>query len=75
MGRAQAGTAGAARAQPGPRMLLTRRSTTAVRIGSVTVGGGPTIVVQSMASTDTADVAATTRQVLELGQAGSERVA
>ena len=55
-------------------MLLTRRPTTAVRIGSVTVGGGAPVVVQSMTNTDTADVEATTQQVLELAQAGSELV-
>jgi (E)-4-hydroxy-3-methylbut-2-enyl-diphosphate synthase len=38
------------------------------------VGGGAPIVVQSMTSTDTADVEATARQCLELAQAGSELV-
>ncbi len=51
-----------------------RRSTVAVRIGGVTVGGGAPVVVQSMTNTDTADVAATTRQVRELAEAGSEIV-
>ncbi len=55
-------------------MLLPRRPTTAVRIGSVTVGGGTPVVVQSMTNTDTADVDATTAQVLELARTGSELV-
>ena len=51
-----------------------RRSTAAVRIGRVTVGGSAPIVVQSMTNTDTADVEATFRQVRELARAGSELV-
>ena len=38
------------------------------------VGGGAPVVVQSMTNTDTADVAATTRQVADLWRAGSELV-
>ena len=45
-----------------------------VRIGGVLVGGGAPVVVQSMTSTDTADVAATAKQCLELAEAGSELV-
>ena len=45
-----------------------------MRIGPVTVGGGAPIVVQSMTNTDTADVAATVRQVADLARAGSELV-
>ena len=51
-----------------------RHETLAVDIGGVTVGGGAPIVVQSMTNTDTADVAATVRQVRELAAAGSELV-
>ena len=51
-----------------------RRKTTAVRIGSVTVGGDAPVVVQSMTNTDTADVEATTAQVAALARAGSELV-
>ncbi len=43
-------------------------------VAGVTVGGGAPIVVQSMTNTDTADVAATVRQVRELAAAGSELV-
>ena len=51
-----------------------RRSSLAVNVGHVQVGGGAPVVVQSMTSTDTADAAATARQCLELAQAGSELV-
>jgi (E)-4-hydroxy-3-methylbut-2-enyl-diphosphate synthase len=44
------------------------------RVGSVQVGGGAPVVVQSMTSTDTADPAATARQCIELAEAGSEMV-
>jgi (E)-4-hydroxy-3-methylbut-2-enyl-diphosphate synthase len=54
--------------------MVQRHETVAVRVGKVTVGGGAPVVVQSMTSTDTADVAATTKQCLELAQAGSELV-
>jgi (E)-4-hydroxy-3-methylbut-2-enyl-diphosphate synthase len=48
--------------------------TVGVKVGGVQVGGGAPIVVQSMTSTDTTDVAATTQQVAELAEAGSELV-
>ena len=51
-----------------------RRATVGVPVGPVTVGGGAPVVVQSMANTDTADVATTARQCIELAQAGSELV-
>jgi (E)-4-hydroxy-3-methylbut-2-enyl-diphosphate synthase len=51
-----------------------RRHAIPVRIGSVTVGGGAPIVVQSMTNTDTADVEATAAQVAALARAGSELV-
>src|SRR5688572_31257128 len=53
---------------------LPRRATRQVRIGGVAVGGQAPVVVQSMTNTDTADVAATARQVAELWRAGSELV-
>ncbi|MBV9621385.1 MAG: flavodoxin-dependent (E)-4-hydroxy-3-methylbut-2-enyl-diphosphate synthase, partial [Gammaproteobacteria bacterium] len=55
-------------------MSIERRSTVAVTIGTVRVGGGAPIVVQSMTNTDTADVAATAQQVQALARAGSELV-
>ncbi|MDJ1157483.1 flavodoxin-dependent (E)-4-hydroxy-3-methylbut-2-enyl-diphosphate synthase [Chelatococcus sp. SYSU_G07232] len=51
-----------------------RQRTVGVRVGSVVVGGGAPIVVQSMTNTDTADVEATVRQVAALARAGSELV-
>lgn len=54
--------------------LKQRRHSVAVRIGSVQVGGGAPVVVQSMTNTDTADVDATVKQVAELARAGSELV-
>jgi (E)-4-hydroxy-3-methylbut-2-enyl-diphosphate synthase len=53
---------------------MIRRDTHTVQIGAVAVGSGAPIVVQSMTNTDTADVAATVRQVRELAEAGSELV-
>ena len=51
-----------------------RRRSRAVSVGGVVIGGGAPIVVQSMTNTDTADAAATARQVEELARAGSEIV-
>jgi (E)-4-hydroxy-3-methylbut-2-enyl-diphosphate synthase len=45
-----------------------------VRIAGVTIGGTAPIVVQSMTNTDTADIEATTQQVRQLAEAGSELV-
>jgi (E)-4-hydroxy-3-methylbut-2-enyl-diphosphate synthase len=50
------------------------RHSVAVRVGSVNIGGSAPVVVQSMTNTDTADVAATVQQVIELARAGSELV-
>ena len=55
-------------------MMATRRETFGVKVGKVQVGGRAPVVVQAMTNTDTTDVAATTQQCLELGQAGSELV-
>jgi (E)-4-hydroxy-3-methylbut-2-enyl-diphosphate synthase len=56
--------------------LLTpnRRVTPTVSVGGIRIGGGAPVVVQSMTNTDTADVAATVKQVAELARAGSELV-
>jgi (E)-4-hydroxy-3-methylbut-2-enyl-diphosphate synthase len=53
---------------------LPRRRSVPVMVGNVQVGGDAPVVVQSMTNTDTADVAATTRQVKALARAGSELV-
>ena len=51
-----------------------RRKSIPVRIGSITVGGDAPVVIQSMTNTDTADIAATVKQVKALADAGSELV-
>jgi (E)-4-hydroxy-3-methylbut-2-enyl-diphosphate synthase len=51
-----------------------RHRTTAVKVGDITIGGGAPVVVQSMTNTDTSDLEATCRQVIELARAGSEVV-
>jgi (E)-4-hydroxy-3-methylbut-2-enyl-diphosphate synthase len=51
-----------------------RHQTVEVKVGRVQVGGGAPVVVQSMANTDTADVASTVNQCRELAEAGSELV-
>ena len=49
-----------------------RRVTMPVYVGGVKVGGGADITVQSMTKSDTRDVAATVRQILELEEVGCE---
>ncbi|MCK9606781.1 MAG: flavodoxin-dependent (E)-4-hydroxy-3-methylbut-2-enyl-diphosphate synthase [Methylomonas sp.] len=51
-----------------------RKHTQQVLVGNVKVGGGAPIVVQSMTNTDTADVAGSVQQIMELSTAGSEMV-
>ncbi len=51
-----------------------RHLTHAVKVGHVYVGGGHPVVVQSMTNTDTADIASTTQQIMDLHRAGSEIV-
>jgi len=53
---------------------MKRRTTMAVNVGGVTIGGGAPIVVQSMTNTDTADVEKTTEQIVSLARSGSEIV-
>ena len=53
---------------------LARQRTVGVPVGSVLVGGGAPVVVQSMTNTDTADIDATVAQVAALARAGSEIV-
>ena len=54
--------------------MITRRTSTAVQVGDVTVGGQAPIVVQSMTNTHTADISKTVNQVAALAAAGSEIV-
>jgi len=51
-----------------------RRPSLALRIGTVTVGGGAPVVVQSMTKTDTRDASATLAQIRELAAVGCELV-
>ena len=53
---------------------IRRRNSVQTKVGDVLIGGSAAVVVQSMTDTDTADAAATARQVLELAEAGSEVV-
>jgi len=55
-------------------ILNNRRKSVGVKVGSVMIGGGAPVVVQSMTNTDTADAESTARQVQELAVAGSELV-
>ncbi|MDI6815089.1 MAG: flavodoxin-dependent (E)-4-hydroxy-3-methylbut-2-enyl-diphosphate synthase [Dehalococcoidales bacterium] len=51
-----------------------RRMSKPIQIGSVTVGGGAPIVVQSMTKTDTCDIMSTIQQIKELEDCGCELV-
>ncbi len=53
---------------------IERNPTRPVRIGTVTIGAGHPIAVQSMTATATQDVAATVAQVRDLEQAGADVV-
>jgi (E)-4-hydroxy-3-methylbut-2-enyl-diphosphate synthase len=54
--------------------LAPRRKTRPIWVGTVQIGGDAPIAVQSMTNTDTADVAATLRQIRELAELGCEIV-
>ncbi len=54
--------------------MAKRHRTVGVRVGSIQVGAGAPVVVQSMTNTDTADIDSTYQQVRELAEAGSELV-
>ena len=51
-----------------------RRMSRAAHVGGLAIGGGAPVVVQSMASTPTHDVEATSRQIAALVEAGCELV-
>jgi len=53
---------------------MPRRTTRPVMVGSVPLGGGAPIAVQSMTNTDTRDAAATLAQIARLAEAGCEIV-
>ena len=56
------------------RPLAPRRSTRQIRLGAVLVGGGAPVTVQSMATTDTRNLEATTDQLRQLQAAGADIV-
>ena len=51
-----------------------RRASKPIKLGDITIGGGAPVVVQSMAKTDTRDVAATISQIRELEEYGCELI-
>lgn len=53
---------------------ITRKTTRAIRVGSVAVGAAAPVSVQSMTCTPTADVAATAAQINALAEAGADIV-
>ncbi|OQA86206.1 MAG: 4-hydroxy-3-methylbut-2-en-1-yl diphosphate synthase [Lentisphaerae bacterium ADurb.Bin242] len=55
-------------------MLFRRRRSKPINIGSVTVGGGAPVSIQSMTNTDPHDAPATLAQIAELVRAGCEIV-
>ena len=54
--------------------ITARRPTRAVRVGSVTIGAGHPIVVQSMITAETRNVGACVEQIVAMARAGSEIV-
>lgn len=54
------------------RCKMNRNNTKQVKIGDVMIGGDHPIAIQSMTNTDTADVAATVRQIHALEEAGCD---
>src|SRR5271170_8339465 len=60
--------------QTPPEPLAERRNSRQVMVGSVPVGGGAPVTVQSMTTTLTADVNATLQQIAELTASGCQIV-
>jgi len=54
--------------------MITRKQTKQITLGSVKIGGGALVAVQSMCNTDTRDAAKTLEQISHLEQAGCEIV-
>src|SRR5512139_475866 len=54
--------------------MTARRRTRLIHVGSVPIGGGAPVVVQSMTNTDTRDWQATVAQIRRLEEAGCELV-
>ena len=56
------------------KTTIQRHKTHCVHVAHVRVGGDAPVVVQSMTNTDTADIAGTVAQIIDLARAGSELV-
>src|SRR5271157_2901979 len=54
--------------------IPSRRISKQIQIGGVKIGGGASVVVQSMTNTDTRDVKSTVRQIKQLEQYGCELI-
>ena len=54
--------------------MTKRNATRAVRVGSVTIGGGHPVAVQSMCATRTQDIDATVEQAESIRKAGGDVV-
>ncbi len=54
--------------------MIQRKITRTVNVGSLPIGGGHPIVVQSMTNTDTRDSRATLQQIQQLAEAGCELI-
>ena len=54
--------------------MFTRKKTKVINIGNVKIGGGNSIVIQSMTNTDTRDLKSTIRQIKQLEDVGCEIV-
>lgn len=54
--------------------MIQRKKTRQIKVGDVKIGGGAPVSVQSMAKTDTRDVASTVKQIKNLEAAGCEIV-
>ena len=57
-----------------PTLLAERRKTRQIQVGSVAVGGGAPVSVQSMTTTRTSDIGATLQQIAELTASGCQIV-
>lgn len=55
-------------------MTFLRQDTRPVKIGNLTIGGSNEVIIQSMCTTKTADVAATVAEILRLEEAGCQLV-
>ena len=53
---------------------INRRKSYEVKVGNISIGGNNPVVIQSMTDTDTSDVNKTTKQIIQLVEAGSEIV-